>query len=719
MIMKKIYGIALMAAMLATGVTACSSDEPIISEGEATLHLSTTVNSDVEVRSRATVDELKASAIIWISSPAGVVRKFNGAAEIPAAGIKLMSGNYVAEVWTGDSVPASFDDRYFKGREEFTLSRGDNKSVNVTCKIANVVVAANYDASVDEVLSNYTLTVSHSQGSLEYVGNTDQRGYFMMNSRDKDLHWVLTGTLNSGDTYTREGDIVDAKGATLYTLNIKCTPADTEIGGAYVTIDVDETAIDVENEIPIIPAPTIKGINFDISQEQRGEAGTFGRHSVWIQANGQLSGVTLASSYFATLFGAEVTDFDLIQMSDDVLRQAIIDAGITNTIEYHAVEDVTTMKLVFASAFMDALTDGQYSIVITATDGNGKSGTATFAINVSDAPVSTAACNDYDVWSMKATLSGEIIKAEAATNPVIKYRKYGSLAWTSVDATVDGNSFSATVTGLEPSTTYEYIAACDAYDSPVVETFTTDNVNQLPNSDFESWTKNGKLYWLYADGQDMFWDSGNPALQQYTSFLSGNPPTYPDSDTKHGGTYSACLNSINMVVKFAAGNMFVGEFIRTQGTNGVIGWGRPWTSRPVALKGWVKYSPATVNFESNDYPALKKGDTDNGIIYIALLDATMTDDGTSGKSYPVIINTATKQLLDKNAAQVIAYGELKFTEATAGSDMIAFEIPITYFRTDVKPSNIMVTASASIGGDYFVGGEGSKMWVDDLELVYE
>ncbi|MGM9859434.1 MAG: DUF4493 domain-containing protein [Muribaculaceae bacterium] len=717
--MKKIYGIALMAAMLATGVTACSSDEPIISEGEATLHLSTTVNSDVEVRSRATVDELKESAIIWISSPAGVVRKFNGAAEIPAAGIKLMSGNYVAEVWTGDSVPASFDDRYFKGREEFTLSRGDNKSVNVTCKIANVVVAANYDATVDEVLSNYTLTVSHSQGSLEYVGNTDQRGYFMMNSRDKDLHWVLTGTLNNGDTYTREGDILEAKSATLYTLNIKCTPADTEIGGAYVTIDVDETAIDVENEIPIIPAPTIKGINFDINQEQRGEAGTFGRHSVWIQANGQLSGVTLASDYFTTLFGADVTDFDLIQMTDDALRQAIIDAGITNTIEYHDAEDVTTMKLVFASAFMDALTDGQYSIVITATDGNGKSGTATFAINVSDAPVATAACNDYDIWSMKATLGGEIIKAEAATNPVIKYRKYGTLAWTSVDATVDGNSFTATVTGLEPSTKYEYIAACDAYDSPVVETFTTDNVNQLPNSDFESWTKNGKLYWLYADGQDMFWDSGNPALQQYTSFLSGNPPTYPDSDTKHGGTYSACLNSINMVVKFAAGNMFVGEFLRTQGTNGVIGWGRTWTSRPVALKGWVKYSPATVNFESSDYPALKKGDTDNGIIYIALLDATMKSDDTSGKSYPVIINTATKQLFDKNAAQVIGYGELKFTEATAGSDLIEFEIPITYVRNDVKPSNIMVTASASIGGDYFVGGEGSKMWVDDLELVYE
>ncbi|MCH5248208.1 MAG: PCMD domain-containing protein, partial [Muribaculaceae bacterium] len=34
------------------------------------------------------------------------------------------------------------------------------------------------------------------------------------------------------------------------------------------------------------------------------------------------------------------------------------------------------------------------------------------------------------------------------------------------------------------------------------------------------------------------------------------------------------------------------------------------------------------------------------------------------------------------------------------------------------PSYIMVTASASVGGDYFTGHDGSKMWLDDLELVY-
>ena len=43
---------------------------------------------------------------------------------------------------------------------------------------------------------------------------------------------------------------------------------------------------------------------------------------------------------------------------------------------------------------------------------------------------------------------------------------------------------------------------------------------------------------------------------------------------------------------------------------------------------------------------------------------------------------------------------------------------MTYRRTYVIPSYIMCTASASIGGDYYVGGENSTLWIDDLELVY-
>lgn len=67
---------------------------------------------------------------------------------------------------------------------------------------------------------------------------------------------------------------------------------------------------------------------------------------------------------------------------------------------------------------------------------------------------------------------------------------------------------------------------------------------------------------------------------------------------------------------------------------------------------------------------------------------------------------------------MIAYGEKVFTEATEGSGLIQIEIPINYKRTGVTPSNIIVVASASRYGDYFQGGSGSVMYIDDIELTY-
>lgn len=713
----------LAAAMTAVGMTGCSSEEPMMASGEATVHLSAAINTDIKVQSRATVDEIKESTLIWISNSKGVVRKYDGLSELPAEGIKLLSGNYVAEAWAGDSVPASFDDRYFTGREEFTLTRGDNKAVEIVCHIANVAVKVAYEDNIDEVLSDYTFTVGHSQGSLDFVGRDDRTGYFMMNSRDKDLEWTLTGTLNNGETFTRRGKIENAKRATLYAVTVKCPAQNTEIGGAYVTIDIDESAIEINDTVEIIGAPVVRGIGYNIAETIRTEKGAVGRRAVWISANGTLEGVVLTSDYFKTLFGISGNDFDLLLMTDETLRQQIKDAGIEYTTEYHEAEDVTTLKLNFTSAFTDVLPDGEYSFRIDAKDSNGKTGTATLSIFISDAPVTTAACVRTDIWATRALVAGDINKSDAVS-PVMKYRARGTVQWTDAATEVNGSRMTAVITGLQPSTEYEYTAACDGYESPLVKTFTTEDAAQLPNSGFESWTADGKLWKMYAEGESMFWDSGNPAIKQYQTFLSGNPPTYPDSNMKHSGNYSACLNSINMVVKFAAGNMFIGEFLHTAGTNGVLGWGRAWTSRPAKLRGYVKYSPTAVTDTSNDYPALSKGDTDNGIIYIALLDGTTEvdndgDGGCTGRSFPVIVNTKTKKVFDKNAANVIAYGELVFKQATAGDGMIEFEIPLTYRRTDVIPSNIMCTASASIGGDYFVGGRGSKMWIDDLELVYE
>ena len=124
------------------------------------------------------------------------------------------------------------------------------------------------------------------------------------------------------------------------------------------------------------------------------------------------------------------------------------------------------------------------------------------------ASVSANATIDYEVWPTSVTLRGNLLKSDA-TNPVFKYRKAGESSWTTVAASVSGNTFSAQVTGLTPGTKYEYATACDGYESSDVKLFTTQAAATIPNGDFETWNTSGKAYLLAADESSMFWDSGN------------------------------------------------------------------------------------------------------------------------------------------------------------------------------------------------------------------
>jgi hypothetical protein len=224
----------------------------------------------------------------------------------------------------------------------------------------------------------------------------------------------------------------------------------------------------------------------------------------------------------------------------------------------------------------------------------------------------------------------------------------------------------------------------------------------------------------------MFWDSGN-----HGSASLSKQVTTPDGTHKHSGQYSALLTSQKVALmgigRFAAGNIFIGQYLKTDGTDGILGWGRPFASRPKALKGYLRYQPGEIKYndckidDKTAEMASHVGQTDQGIIYIVILSddnkmtASATDSGKE-KTWPIVVETKSGQVFDVNRPNVLGYGQL-IVDATQGDGMIEFNIPIEYFRTDVKGANIAITCSASRYGDYFCGGD-SKMWIDDFELVY-
>lgn len=711
--MKKnfIYSIFAVSAAIVFGqtLTGCSDEREALS-GQGTLALSATINSDVKVNSRAATEaELADKAIVWISNSKGVVRKYNGLQNIPAEGVPLMSNSYVAEVWTGDSLSASFDTKYYKGREAFEITSNNVTRVDIKCTVANTVASVVYGEGVDELISNYKMTVGHKRGELVFEGRDDRKGYFMMPSYDKNLKWNLEGELANGTVYTRSGVIENAKPATEYIIHVNYNPdgGDTTEGGAYFDIVIDEKAIVVEDEVVISLAPQFKGYNFDIDEPLFGEVGKFDRHSVMVYGTSALNSLILETSLFNDIAGG--SDVDLFNMSETVAAK-MREVGINFTYTYDEASDLSEAKINFEAGFLNTLTEGQYPIVFTATDALGKTNSKTMTVMASDASVLANDANDVDIWATSATLTARVLKSDA-TNPAIAYRKAGQAGWTTIsDVTIADNVVTAELSGLEASTTYEYIAVADGYESPTIKTFTTEAATQLPNSGFENWDTSSSPYLIYASGQEMFWDSGNHGSAKMSKNV-----TVPATDIKHSGQYSIKLESqfvgVGTIGKFAAGNVFIGKYLKTIGTNGVLGWGRPWTARPKALKGYLHYTPKTVEYGGDQ---ISKGDMDRGIIYIAILDGTQTD--FEGSQFPVIVNTSTKEFFDKDGAQVIGYGELIVTEATQGDAMVEFNIPINYVR-NAKAVNIMLTASASQFGDYFLGGP-SVMYLDDLQLVY-
>lgn len=725
--MKTLKNHLYLLAIATMGLMASScQDDCDDMHAQGKVMISAKVNSDVTVVARSETDtpsnaELLENTLIWISNSKGLIRKYQGTAELPAEGIWLNTGEYVAEGWTGDSVPASWTARYFTGCQPFTVKKGETTQIELTCKIANVVTSVKWAESVDEVLSDYTLTIGHGDNTLTFEGRDNRKGYFMMPSRTKDLTWVIEGTLNNGEPYHRTGVIADTKKATEYVLNIDYQNSTTELGGAYFTVEIDERTLDIADEVIIALAPEVMGVGFEINDPLFGRAGEVGEQQLYITASAALTSVVIESQLLIDQIGLSGADVDLMRMTDAV-KNALAEKGIEANYHYNDTDDTSNLRIKFSAGFNNTLPEGEHLFRITATDAketNNRSVTD-YLLVISNAPVRSEEAASGDIWPTTAKLTASILKD--ATEYGFLYRELTTRStseWTKVQGNVNGRTVSADLTGLTPGTTYEYKAYADDFDNSEVLTFVTEPALQLPNASFESWQQPSKPLLLYGEGEEMFWDSGNHG----SSTMKVNVTTY-DESLVHSGTKSLKMRSqfvgIAGIGKFAAGNAFIGEYLATDGTDGILGFGRAFASRPKALKGYIKYSPANVNYTNANAADIVKDALDKGIIYFALLDDSILKENSkaAGKKYPVIVNTKTSELFSKDDSNVIAYGEKVWHEATAGDGFVEFEIALDYKRTDVRPSYIMLVCSASKGGDYFAGAEGSTMWVDDLQLVY-
>ena len=333
----------------------------------------------------------------------------------------------------------------------------------------------------------------------------------------------------------------------------------------------------------------------------------------------------------------------------------------------------------------------------------GRSEIWTVYVEQTTSPVTTVR---VDAWTNVAWVYGAAADSE---DNYIEYRLKGASTWTKIPydrLTIQGGSFYARLTGLAPSSTYEARAVSGEYQGATLE-FTTGLNIQIPNAGLDNWWLDGKVWNPWGESDEQYWDTGNKGT---TTLGASN--SVPTDDTYSGKGYAAKLETrfvgIGVVGKLAAGNLFIGKYVKTDGTNGILAFGRSFEQRPTRLRGYFKYQTAPISSTTAGFNDLK-GRPDTCIIWCALVDTP--------EQFEIRTNPNNRQLFDPNGSYVVAYGKMESGKNV--DNYTQFDFELKYTSTQRVPKYILITASASKYGDYFTGGNGAVLYVDDLELMYD
>lgn len=681
--------------------------------GEGTLRMKVSVDPYVKIvdtRSLSSEEQanLENNCEIRIYSGKGLIRYYKGVAQMPEE-LQLTSGGYTVRVNAGDSVPASFDKSYYKGENSFEITTGNITNQEIKCKIANVLAAVKFSDNVNELFKSYTMTVSTKFGSLDFTqDNIGAIGYYMLSAGETSFQWNFSGILQNGKEF-KKSDVVDAESATRYDLKLNFDTDGYEDGGAALEVTVDVTPLEtIEDEIEFKQRPSFRGVGFDFSSPYIYALNSTNELAYKIAVTSALTDATLSCDKLMD-WGFESNTLQLANISEED-RLPLEEKGLRLTPAFNEETGAGILTVALTSALIQKITteETSYTLALTATDAEGKTNSATLSIIVSDVAVLTTDVHIVDVWTSKAVLRGELIY-ETTEHLSFNYRIKGSANWENVDAVRDGETMniSAELTDLQPGTEYEYQALSGVTPSAVICSFSTEVATQLPNSGFENWSGTSPL-WIYGEGEEMFWDSGNKG----SSTMSKNVTTYIDREGLNGGKRAAQLKSQfvgigTFVGKFAAGNLFTGKFVGTEDTTqGILDFGREFTSRPSELSIWYRATLGIIDYSETDMAP--KGIQDTAIVYIALTDWNA----------PIEVHTKDKTtLFSKSDPHIIAYGELIIDKNV--NDWTNYKIKLDYRSLSRKPKYILVVASASKYGDYYTGSTDSMLWLDDFELIYE
>ncbi|MDR2815106.1 MAG: PCMD domain-containing protein [Proteiniphilum sp.] len=219
------------------------------------------------------------------------------------------------------------------------------------------------------------------------------------------------------------------------------------------------------------------------------------------------------------------------------------------------------------------------------------------------------------------------------------------------------------------------------------------------------------------------WDSSNKGIAIYQQYADAS--LYPIHKTTHSATgqYAAemltkagpgsILGIVNIPV--VAGSLFAGVLNPLNALKNPLlatGFGQAFDEKPLRMTGKYNYKPGTGNYidsKGNARPEKR----DSCAIYAVFFrsDKSLERlDGTNILTHPSIV--------------AIAMMPIQGRGATPGDGFMPFDLPFVYNENhtldfEKNTYKLTIVFSSSFMGDYYEGTPGSRLLIDDIEIITE
>ena len=711
----------LMMVVLSAGVLASCNEEVIQdnSYGYLGLRMENDTSTDVIFKSGSS-DELVFAVDVRNGSGQTVASVDDHRTVTTDNPIKLQIGNYDVVASNGEDINAAFNNPYYKGTKNVRIYPDKINTVNLTCSLANTIFSVEFPSEFAENFDLYEVSVSNGTGSPLVLSNAPEPGNPLEAGFSDKAYFAVTGTLTwnltlrnkEGGIYTTGLAINDVQARQHYHLKFRLAE-DVTADGAFVIKVILDSRLDETSHEMVLDFDNRNLPSLESNPEFAAVSGVAA--SVKVNEDPVVTKMLTVSTpvglkHLRITHDNEVLSanglpetVELTGTSSDLSSIGII---VNQVISRSIAAGATSVTMDFTQ-FISGLPVGLYQMAITAIDSKNHYQVFDFIFRII-ADVEAEADRAYTGWACFAKLEGHYYPDAVPAGLSFQYRKSSDSGWnelpsSAISVNTSARTYTAIVFGLQPSATYVFRSVTEKDKETKELTFTTSAAEDIHNLSFDNWYQDGKAWMPNLNSSNYVWDSANLGTANLP--VGAVVPTTPEtSDVVRGK--AARLETMTALGKLAAGNVYIGKFAKVSGLGAELDWGYPFSSRPVALRGYYKYSPKTIDIAESPYSD-QKGKGDQCQIQILLTD-------WAGMFH---INTSKKEFVDMaNDPNIIAHGSL--VSGNNDSGYVKFTIPLVY-RNNRIPKYIVIVGAASRYGDYFTGGKGSVLRLDEFELVYD